>query len=333
MIKMVNMKKLIIIPIIILTFGVFAYSNDARAPEWMNYTIGARAVALGQAFAAFADDATTAFNNPAGLSNIIRDEDGHRWWISGTFGLMPDKRYLGAFSTSTKFKKLAVGISGIYTNGMDLLNADRNPADSQRDYAFMPIISLGSVLPDNETIAFGGNIKFFKSKTDNIKASGFAFDIGGYIAVINMISIGVFVKNIGYIKYEDRDSRFIAPTVSAGIGYNPLSRRNFAFCIHIERDTGSSNAKFIGSGGLFIALWTQDYMTGVSSDSPVDETPASRKRTIYHNAIHLNLGFHGKEFSCGLTFSLFGFKLDYAFVIHTTEKNKYSHLFTLEKRF
>ena len=330
---MVSMKKIVLANVFILLFGVFAYSNDARAPEWMNYTIGARATALGQAFAAFADDATTAFNNPAGLPNIIRDEDGQRVWVSGTFGLMPDNRYLSAISTSTKFGKLAMAVSAVYTNGADLLNADRNPADGNRDYAVMPIISLATVLPDNETISFGGNIKFFKSKTDQIKASGFAFDIGGYIAVINMISIGVFVKNIGYIKYDDRDARFIAPTVSAGIGYNPLSKRNFAFCIHIERDTGSSTAKYIGSGGLFIALWTNDYMTGVSSDSPVDENVSTRKRKIYHNAIHLNMGFHGKEFSCGLTFSLFGFKIDYAFVIHTTETNKYSHLFTLEKRF
>ena len=330
------MQKRTIIGIILLIFiPIYMSAGDRSAPEWMKYTIGARAMALGQNFAAFADDGTATFNSPGGLPNIFsEDSPGHKLWVSGTFAILPYDRTMGAFSTSFKISKIVLGVSGLYTKGQNQINIDRGAADNKKDDAWMAIISIASNLSENQNISFGGNVKFFQDTSDNVKGTGFVFDFGTYIAVFNMISLGALVKNMGYIKYEGMDARFIAPTVSIGIGYNPLSRRNFAFCLHLERDTGKNNGKFVGSGGLFVAIYSNEYMSESRKSNPIDETSATQsKKTIYYNVIYLNFGFHGYEFSCGATFNFFGFKVDYAFVINTTGEYEYSHVFTLEKRF
>src|SRR5215471_17126052 len=57
--------------ILVATFGMVALGAEARAQLIVNLsTPGARASAMGGAFIAVADDATTAITNPAGLSNL-----------------------------------------------------------------------------------------------------------------------------------------------------------------------------------------------------------------------------------------------------------------------
>lgn len=329
--------KIAVLFYLVIIFSNSMFSGDRRGPEWLNYTIGARANALGQAFAAFADDATTAFNNPGGLPNLFVSDstNKNKLWLSTTYALMPSERHLAALSTSFKVSKLILGVSAIYTNGINERDSFRNTADNQRDYAWMPVISIATVLPDNETISFGGNIKFFSEKSDGVKSTGMVFDFGSYIQIVNMISLGVVVKNIGYVNYENQAARFIAPVVKIGMGYNPPGRRNFALCLHIEKDTGREDSPFIGSGGLFVALWSKEYISGGNqSNNPLNEdTGPRKKRKVYFNAVYVNLGFHGREFSCGLTVNIFTFKIDYAFIINNTENNEYTHVFTLEKRF
>ncbi len=332
------MKKIWILYItFLLLLPLYSFSANRSAPEWMNYTIGARAVALGQNFAAFADDATAAFNNPGGLPNIFsEDYPGHMFWVSGTFAILPYDRWMGAFTTSFKLNGLILGVSGLFTQGKNQVDSGFGQGDTEKDNAWLAQITLASSLAENQSISFGGNIKFFQDTSDNVKGNGLVFDFGAYIAVFNMISVGAFVKNIGFVKYEGREARFVAPVVSVGVGYNPLSRRNFAFCLHIERETGKDNKTFKGSGGLFVAVYSNEYMSESRKQNPVDEIAATQtKRVIYYNTIHLNFGFHGYEFSCGTTFNFFGFKFDYAFTfeIKTGQENQYSHIFTLEKRF
>jgi hypothetical protein len=334
-----------IIFLILIATSAVSYADERHGPEWLDMTIGARATALGKAFAAFADDATTAFNNPGGLPNIFSGATDNKMWISASYSNIPDKRNLGAFTTAFKIKNWAFAVSGIYTRGINEYSPYRGvdgagdtyrlPGDGGQDYAYMPMISFATTLPDNETISFGGSVKFFKEKADGVKGSGMMFDFGGYIQVMNLISIGFVIQNMGFVKYDDMKTRFAAPTVKAGIGYNPLSRRNFALCVHIERDFGSSDEKYIGSGGLFIAVWSKDYLSSSSRDPEAidsDSGSAPRKKVLY-NAVYLNFGFHGKELTMGTTFYLFGFKLDYGFAIHSTRTNEYSHHVTLERRF
>jgi len=325
---------------LLIPYYIFGASN-INAPEWMNITVGARANALGKQFAAFSDDATTLFNNPAGQPHLFpEDSSFNTAWLSATYGYLPGERHFSAISTSVNLGKVILGVGGIYTNGINNLDSGFNPADNERDYAYMPVVSLAGFLGDMEQFSIGGNIKFFSEKADGVQSTGMAFDIGGYVQLMGTITVGFVMKNLGYIKYSGQSVRLIAPTVSAGIGYNPAGRRNFGFCLHIEKETGSSSSKFVGSGGLFMAIFSQE--TSVSSSSASEtallqslETSRRRRQSeSYFNVIYLNLGFYGqKVFSCGLTFNIFTFKIDYAFVLTAESNIKYSHYVTLEKRF
>ena len=69
---------------------LLAQSNDEiqSALQWNLSTPGARSLALGGAFLALADDATAAYANPAGLSQLVRPElsvEGRGWDFTSRF--------------------------------------------------------------------------------------------------------------------------------------------------------------------------------------------------------------------------------------------------------
>ena len=96
------MKKIISGFILVLLFipCISSYADERHGPEWLDLTVGARANALGKAFAAFADDATTAFNNPGGLPNIFSSTAENKMWLSASYSNLPGSRNLGAFTTA-----------------------------------------------------------------------------------------------------------------------------------------------------------------------------------------------------------------------------------------
>lgn len=61
--------SLVLIPVLGL---VILGPRSAAAHAWFTYGLGARAVAMGNAYVAIADDATAAYNNPAGITALTR---------------------------------------------------------------------------------------------------------------------------------------------------------------------------------------------------------------------------------------------------------------------
>lgn len=68
--KSKNLFCLTLIIILFFTFRLFAQGDAGQAGEFLRYGVGSRALALGGAFGAIANDATASYWNPAGISQI-----------------------------------------------------------------------------------------------------------------------------------------------------------------------------------------------------------------------------------------------------------------------
>ncbi|MXZ01934.1 hypothetical protein F4Y93_15325, partial [Candidatus Poribacteria bacterium] len=60
----------ILIASLILTTSVKAADEGAHTAEFLSHGVGARALGMGSAFVAIADDATATYWNPAGLTKV-----------------------------------------------------------------------------------------------------------------------------------------------------------------------------------------------------------------------------------------------------------------------
>lgn len=68
--KIYNFFCLIILVISIFNAPLFSQGDAGQAGEFLRYGVGSRALALGSAFGALADDATASYWNPAGIAQL-----------------------------------------------------------------------------------------------------------------------------------------------------------------------------------------------------------------------------------------------------------------------
>ncbi len=147
-----------------------AISTQAQVNKYANafldIGVGARGIALSQATVASADDATAAFWNPAGLTDMRRDIQ---------LGLMHNEHFAGIvkFDYGTVAVKFSEKDAGAFTfirsgvddipNTLELLDAngnvdyDRVQSFSAADYAFM--LSYARKIDKIKGLSVGGNAK------------------------------------------------------------------------------------------------------------------------------------------------------------------------------
>jgi hypothetical protein len=178
------------------------YSND-----FLNIGAGARALGMGSAQIASADDATAGYWNPAGLVYVDQYPSlsvMHADYFSGigkydfasmAFPMSDSNRSLG-------FTLLRFGVDDI-PNTLFLVNPDGSlnynniSAFSSADYAFL--FSYSQIIKNddpNTELSFGGNAKIIYRKVGSFaNAWGFGFD-AGFMARTPTWRIGVVAKDI-----------------------------------------------------------------------------------------------------------------------------------------
>src|SRR5215203_16545 len=124
------------------TTGLLAQTNDdINSGLQFNFsTPGARSLGMGGAFLALADDATAAFTNPAGLTNLT---------VGGSeFSLeLRQWRYTNVFTDGGHAFGPPTGV------GLDTVEGLRN-GESDSEVSGISFLSLGYVLPRGFTLAF-----------------------------------------------------------------------------------------------------------------------------------------------------------------------------------
>jgi tetratricopeptide (TPR) repeat protein len=184
---MILFRKTYSFLIVFMTIVLFSYlslyaeDGDAGIESNLNFGYGSRALSLGGAFTALADDPTAVFWNPAGLE-FIYQQNANFFHTSFWEGI--DYDFIGYVYPTLNFGTFGIGIGRIGVDGIPQLDNSGVPINNNSySHAEMQIyISAAKKLPFNTTggLTFKYLRRGFSGLVDspNYFDSGFGLDIG-----------------------------------------------------------------------------------------------------------------------------------------------------------
>jgi hypothetical protein len=157
--------------------------------------VGAKAVAMGGAFTAVADDPAALYYNPAGTINMENKRflaDYHNYvldiqsgFLAATMPVM-EKRRLGLFIDYLNFGDF------IETDEFGNITGDFSGGDF--------LIGANFASPVYQSLTAGVNVKFISESAAGYSAEAFAADIGFYYRFgDSLTSVGMAVHNLGFV--------------------------------------------------------------------------------------------------------------------------------------
>jgi len=218
-----KMKKILLIFCYTLfSFSVFAQTGSnmtktgTTAAQFLKIGLGAKAISMGGAFTAYANDVTAQYWNPAGLARVNGGEAtfGHISWIAD----------IGIEYAAVSYELYGFGTIGAYVTslGMDEIpvTTTEKPEGTGEKYSSGDL-AIGLSYSRNLTDAFsiGFAVKYIHEYLWHMSSSSFAFDIGTLFTApfLNGIRLGANISNFGpKMKLDGRDSYVIYRTGSAG---------------------------------------------------------------------------------------------------------------------
>ncbi|MFA5138140.1 MAG: PorV/PorQ family protein [Elusimicrobiota bacterium] len=186
--------------------------SGGQPGAFLQYGVGARALGMGGAFYAVADDATAAYWNPAGLASLQQKE---MTLMSATLFEETQYQYLGyAHPTATK-GTFGLGITMLKSAGFEkvsatfdaagdptAVNAEGSFSDNQRAIAF----AWGKQA--TETISFGLAFKNVTRQLDSSSDSFMAMDIGALRQMSPNYRLALGIQNVFSKASGDTDDKF-----------------------------------------------------------------------------------------------------------------------------
>jgi hypothetical protein len=206
------------------------------AGEFISTGVGARALAMGGAFVALANDVTAGYWNPAGLSRINYPE----------FILMHDSEFGSLVNHDYGAVAIPVGTStslglSIIRVGVDDIADTRNAGvDANGNLTYDPTqftrVDPGRVTYFNaadwalyftyshrqtETFSYGANVKLIRRDLAEYSAMGIGFDIGFLYNPFENLSFGANLQDITttLVAWNTGRNDLISPTVKIGSAY------------------------------------------------------------------------------------------------------------------
>ncbi len=192
-----TMKKAIVLTLaLIMAVSAIALADSGNL---FRSGIGARALAMGGAFVAVANDSTAAYWNPAGLSLVKDTRIGGM--STNAFGLGGLTHQY--FSAITDFSGFGIGA------GYDRYSVTYAGKTGTTTYDYS--LFLGSVSADIAGIGtVGANVKYYSLP---VNKTGFGFDLGAIFNLGKMFSFGVAAFDLGNTKIGTTDvvaARYVA---------------------------------------------------------------------------------------------------------------------------
>jgi hypothetical protein len=281
----------------------FAKVGTAGA-KFLEIPVGARGVAIGNAYSALSNDATAMFWNPAGLVQV----QGANVWVERT-------AYLADMSYNAL--GVAYSVNGFWTVG--LFGGSLNSGDIDRTTVEQPLgtgesftvnnlvagVSVATRLTDK--FSFGANIKFVREDLDAEVSNAYAIDVGTmYDTRWNTVRISMNVRNFGpeiqldgqYYDYDngilqDEPSEYLEyhfPMIfRLGIAMDPIRTAMHRLTVLGELEHPNDNIERVNIGGEY-GFQEMFFLRG--------------GYTFRHDTLGMSAGL-------GLVFS--GFGIDYAY--------------------
>ncbi len=278
------MKKLLILFFTGSSFA-FAQTNAETGLQFLKLGVGARSIAMGEAYTAIAGDASSMFYNPGALAFSPSDEIllMHKQWIVQT-----TSEYLGSVIHSGD---VVFGI-GLNSTGVSGIEIREKPGPAEGTFSQQNAAINGTVsYRVDSTFGIGASAKFLYEKIYVDEASGTAFDLGAFYRMNSFLDFGASLSNVGSmnaLRYEATS----LPTMLrlGGAFHNNLTNE-------ISAVVGADGVKVFKDNGVRIHF---------GGEASYDNTFALRAGYQF--------GYDEKGFSAGFGVHYAPIQFDYAYV-------------------
>lgn len=225
--------------ILISNYAAFSQTVISKyAGEFLAIGVGARALGMGGAYAAVANDVTSGYYNPAGLAHLNYPQIA--LMHAEQFGNLVNYDYAGVaipYSTDMSFgvSVIRLGIDGIpdtrdalvvrgtsqkltdITDPRAGINPDLVTEFSDQDWAFY----LTFAKRHTADFYYGVNVKIIKRDIAEFSAWGVGFDVGALYTPVENLFLGVNLQDITttLVAWDTGRNELISPTAKVGAAY------------------------------------------------------------------------------------------------------------------
>jgi len=300
-----------------LPFTLFAAGPGSSTANFLKIGIGARGVAMGGAFSAISDDASSVYWNPAGLGQLTRKEASfmHNEWVEDigydyigyAHPLKPGDK--GVFGGSLYYLT-AGSIQGYDWEGTPLKKYGADDTAAVFSYG-RKITGKRFKMPDRGLYA-GTNLKLINKRLATKSAFGIAFDAGvlykpGWSLLDGNLQFAGVLQNLGTgLKFVEKHDPFPF-NFKIGSAYNRVLFDN-DFTFALDLNVPSDNDVSLNLGVEYVFWNLISLRCGYKSRADLDK------------GIRFGAGFEVEDMS-----------IDYAFVPFGVLGN--THRFTISVKF
>lgn len=233
-------NKLLILLCLIVAFTVqMAYSWElntepeigeaGEAAPYLKTGVGPRALAMGSAFTAVADDNSGAYWNPAGISFIKQNEVG---LVYSKMSL--DRSYNYASVILPKWK---LGFSVIMSGIKDIPGYDiyDYPTGNFTESNTVLLMSYARKLADD--LSIGTNLKILQSKIKDASGIGYGLDLGTMFIITEQLKAALVLQDIyTNIKWKSGYSEKAPLVAKVGTSYDVFASGSRSYNLKLSVD-------------------------------------------------------------------------------------------------
>jgi hypothetical protein len=292
----------------------FCAARAKYAGEFIAIGVGGRALGLGGAYTAIANDVTAGYWNPAGLSKLMYPQ----------LTLMHDERFGGLINydygavaipvganASLAFSAIRLGIDNIANTDGAWIDANNDGIIQNNEINYNAItyyntadwaLYLSYAKKANDRFSYGANLKFIRRDLGVTSATGVGFDVSAQYLIADKLALGANLQDITttLVAWNNGTNELISPTLKLGSAYyidafdgrfTPAFDVDFRF----EGRTSASNAH--------IGKVSMDFHTGLEFD--FKQLLALRAGINELGSLNIGTGIHLPKFDIDYSFSKF----------------------------
>lgn len=192
------MRKLAIF-FIIFTYTISIYGGvsavGTTAAPFLEIEVGSRAIGMGGAFTAVADDANAIYWNPAGLARIPRNEIAYthtEWLVDFDFD------FAGSIFNLGPAGLVGLSFTSLSMPDMEVRTIEEPEGTGELFSAGSIAIGLTYSRALTDRFSIGTNVKYIQEKIWHMSSSSIAIDFGTlFITYFNDLKIGMSISNFG----------------------------------------------------------------------------------------------------------------------------------------
>ena len=191
------MFRIILIIVTIVSIGIscVAFAEEGIAGEsggFLRLGAGVRAMGMGRAFCAIADDGSAIYWNPAGLGGI----ELHEFYVMySMLTLDRTHNFLSYTNPHGKYGTIGVGILNFGVSNIDGRDNLGQPTGEFSDDEFAFQLAYGRSF--YSLFSIGGGVKYIYQSLADYHASGYGFDFGALVNLRELMHLGFSISNIG----------------------------------------------------------------------------------------------------------------------------------------